>query len=114
MIANKLKARDTALAVGRSFGALRDGNPLVAPLASHGRLMKAVDFCTNDSLWGEQVDQGRDPYLLLEDPLNPGEVTRVAIEDRLIDSIEQGSGLCLVVLHAGKALVQPDTLVYWG
>lgn len=114
MTSNNLNTRNAALALTKSIGPLREGDPLIAHLASNGRLMKAVDFCTNDALWGEQVDLGRDPYLLFEDPLNPGEVTHVEIEDRLIDAVEPNSGLCTLVLHAGKALVPPDTLVYWG
>jgi hypothetical protein len=114
MTSSNLNTRNAALAVAQSFGPLREGDPLIAHLASNGRLMKAMDFCTNDARWGEQVDLGRVPYLLFEDPLNAGEVTHVEIEDRLINAVESNTGLCTLVLHVGQALVPPDTVVYWG
>lgn len=113
MTSTNLTARNAALSLTKSIGPLREGNPLAGKLANDGRLMKAVDYCTNESLWGVQADLGREPYLVLEDALNPGELTHVAIRDCLIDAVEPKSGLCWLVLHAGKALVPTDTLVNW-
>lgn len=114
MTSTALNTRNAALSLTKSLGPLRENDPLAAKLTKDGRLMKAFDYCTNESLWGVQADLGREPYLVFEDCLNPGELTHVAIHDCLIDPVEKNSGLCWLVLHTGKALVPPDTLVYWG
>ena len=113
MTSTALNTRNAALSLTKSIGPLREGNPLVSKLINDGRLMKAVDYCTNESLWGVQADLGREPFLVLEDELNPGELTRLAIHDCRKEPVEINSGLCWIDVHAGKALVAPDTLVYW-
>lgn len=114
MTSTAFTTRNAALSLTKSLGPLREGHPLASKLINDGRLMKAVDYCTNESLWGVQADLGREPFLVQEDELNPGELTRLAIYDCRKEPVETNSGLCWLDVHSGKALVAPDTLVYWG
>jgi hypothetical protein len=79
MTSTALITRNEALSLTKSIGPLREGSPLASKLINDGRLMKAVDYCTEESLWGAQADLGREPFLLREDECNPGELTLLAI-----------------------------------
>ena len=109
---SKMQQRNTALALAKRLAAVLQSDVLAARLIAAGRTTTVREYCSEAPQVGGLIDSGKEPYLLVEDMLNPGELRAIEIYDHRVDAIEEGTGLCWVHLFAGNALVRPDTLVY--
>ncbi|MGN7104861.1 hypothetical protein ACTHR6_24835 [Ralstonia holmesii] len=108
-----IEKRNTALQLAKRVSAVRVEDSRAAHLVGHARVTTVQQYCEDDQRATSQIDGGREPYLLVEDPYNPGELRPVEIYDRRVDAVEPRTGLCWIHLSRGDALVKPDTLVYW-
>lgn len=108
---NSLKVRTDAISLAKSIDALRASLPAADQFKGHSRVAGLVDYIQSGPDSGKQIDAGHEPFLLVEDSLNEGNYLPVPIYAGL--HAEQDTGLILVDLRDGKALLEPDTLVYW-
>ncbi|MBI6727125.1 hypothetical protein YA0089_26285 [Pseudomonas viridiflava] len=108
---NSSQARTDALSLAKSIDALRASSPAGDEFKGHSRVTGLADYIQNGPDSGKKIDAGQEPFLLMEDSLNEGNYLPVPIYAGL--HAEQDTGLILVDLHDGKALLEPDTLVYW-
>jgi len=104
--------RNGRLSLAKRISPIRKGSRLLAKLDLNGRTTTANDYVTLGEPSGAHVDAGRSPYLLVEDTLNPGSFSTIAVHDCFTDLDNRGTR-CVLVLHAGEALLPTDTLIYW-
>lgn len=107
-----IAVRNARLSLAKRIGPARVGDANTQPLVSRGRTTTAADFVLDGDLSGAQIDAGREPHLLVEDPYNDGSFNTVAIHDNHPGQ-EMRTGRCVLVLHRGDVLVPADTLIYW-
>ncbi|MBI6882661.1 hypothetical protein [Pseudomonas putida] len=108
-----IRSRNEALKLAKAISPLGCEDSLCAGLLAAGKATKLIDYCTNGPESEIQVSAGREPFLLVEDMLNPGSAITVPIFDAKVDAVEKNSGLCGVTLGQGDALFKSDVLVYW-
>lgn len=107
-----IAVRNARLSLARKIGPARVGDAYTQSIVYRGRTTTASDLVLNGDLSGAQVDAGREPHLLVEDPYNVGLFNTAPVYDNFPGQ-EKRSGMCALVLHSGDVLVPADTLIYW-
>ncbi|WP_241299395.1 hypothetical protein [Burkholderia stabilis] len=107
-----IAVRNARLALAKRIGAVCVGAANTESIVTRGRTTTAADFVTNGDLSGQQIDAGREPYLLVADFYNPGHFNTVSVYDNYLGQ-EKRTGMCVLVVYQGDVLVRPDTLIYW-
>lgn len=108
-----LAKRNAALRHAAGLKLARRSSAGVERLVASGRVTSVLDYCEGADASTAQINQDREPHLLISDIYNAGEYIPLAIYDCRVNAVEKGTGKCWIDLHAGEALVDGDTLVYW-
>ena len=103
--------RETAMQRGDPYVSLH--RVLEEGFAPRSRLTTALQYCQGSTEMAIQVDAGREPYLLLEDGLQPGNYTLVEIYDNRIAYLDRPTERCWLDLKNGEVLVASGAAVYW-
>lgn len=107
-----LQLRNNKLSRAARIAPVRKSEILNSKLANSERVMTAAEYVANGESVSKQIEACREAHLLVHDAFNEGEYLPVEIYDVAIKQ-EDRSGLIDFDLHAGRVLVQADTLIYW-
>lgn len=109
-IGSTLQARNEAISRGSRIGAMRHGGLGEGESLPEDRITSVEDYCSMNSACLAQIDQNREPYLLVRLEYE-ARFAMVSIHDAFI---EQPAGdLRKIELLRGPALVPADTIVLW-
>jgi hypothetical protein len=105
-----LEARNYKISLGMTIGAVKKGDQYTARFDGLERVMTAMEYVEDIPEVLNQINLGREAYLLISDMYNYGGFSPLSIYDI---HIEQEENYCQFELHCGSVLVHPDTLIYW-